>query len=213
MQAKKQVNFFDLMAYFAGYGFNKSHSTAYALIAYHTAYLKANYPIEFMAAVLSFETNNPDKLKFYLHEAHDMGIVIHPPDINGSDELFTPTAEGILFGLKGIKNVGGAALENILEERKKKPFLDVYDFCVRVDLRSVNKRVIESLICAGAFDKMAGYRSQQMSELEQIMGMAHDEKERLKTGQTTLFGGPSSGNKTGRYSFTPQPEWQKSRKA
>ena len=187
---KKASELFDLMAYFAGYGFNKSHSTAYALIAYHTAYLKANYPIEFMAAVLSFETNNPDKLRFYLHEAHDMGITILPPNINQSDEQFTPTQDGILFGLKGIKNVGGAALEAIIEERTDQPFQDLYDFCLRVDLRTVNKRVIESLICAGAFDHFPGYRSQQMSELETIIGQAQEEKERLKTGQTTLFDAP-----------------------
>lgn len=203
---KKAGELFDLMAYFAGYGFNKSHSTAYALIAYHTAYLKANYPCEFMAAVLSFETNNPDKLRFYLHETHDMGLAILPPDINTSDELFTPTPEGVVFGLKGIKNVGGSALENILTEREKKPFLDLYDFCLRVDLRNVNKRVIESLICAGAFDKMPGFRSQQMSELEKIMNLASDEKERAKTGQMGLFGG-GPNKKQEKYVYTPQPEW------
>jgi len=204
---KKAGDLFDLMAYFAGYGFNKSHSTAYALIAYHTAYLKANYPIEFMAAVLSLETSDPEKLRFYLQEVKEMGINILPPDINISHINFTPSEQGILFGLKGIKNVGEAALELIVKEREEKPFKDLYDFCVRIDLRTVNKRIIESLICAGAFDATPGYRSQQMSELEKIMKLAHDEKERAKTGQMGLFGiGPAKKDDAS-YAFTPLGEW------
>jgi len=196
------------MAYFAGYGFNKSHSTAYALIAYQTAYLKANYPCEFMAAVLSFETSNPDKMTAYLQEAHEMGITILPPDINQSDELFTATKDGILFGLRGIKNVGEAAISNIIETRKKKPFTDLYNFCLSVDLRCVNKRVIESLICAGAFDAMPGYRSQKITELEAIIGQATDEKERSKTGQISLFTTLTGTQTTAqKYAFAPLPEW------
>ncbi len=205
---KKAGDLFDLMAYFAGYGFNKSHSTAYALIAYHTAYLKANYPCEFMAAVLSFETSNPDKMTAYLQEAHEMGITILPPDINQSDELFTATKDGILFGLRGIKNVGEAAIANIIETRKKKPFTDLYNFCLSVDLRCVNKRVIESLICAGAFDAMPGYRSQKIVELETIIGQAADEKERSKTGQISLFTALAPAQAAAqKYAFTPLPEW------
>lgn len=206
---KKAGELFDLMAYFAGYGFNKSHSTAYALIAYHTAYLKANYPCEFMAAVLSFETTNPEKMTIHLQEAREMGITILPPNINTSDELFTATPEGILFGLRGIKNIGNAALSNILEERSKKPFMDLYHFCLQVDLRCVNKRTIESLICAGAFDTLPGHRGQKIIELETIIGLALAEKERSKTGQISLFGGLHSGNggQIQKYAFTPLPEW------
>jgi len=205
---KKAGDLFDLMAYFAGYGFNKSHSTAYALIAYHTAYLKANYPCEFMAAVLSFETGNPDKMPLYLQETRDMGIAILPPDINRSHESFTPTKDGIVFGLRGIKNIGDAAISSIIETREKKPFTDLYQFCLSIDLRSVNKRVIESLICAGAFDTTPGNRCQKIHDLEALMGMAADEKERTKTGQMGLFGSLSSQQSTEqRYAFTQLQEW------
>jgi len=205
--AKKSEELFDLMSYFAGYGFNKSHSTAYALIAYHTAYLKANYATEFMAAVLSFETSDPDKLSFYLQEARDMGIKILPPDINTSNAYFTAIKDEIRFGLKGIKNVGSTAIELIVQERDKKPFRDLFDFCKRIDMRTVNKRIIESLVCAGAFDLAPGYRSQKMEELEKIMQLAHDEKEREKTGQMDLFGIKRMNSETRAYTFSPQPEW------
>ena len=185
--AKKASELFDLMAYFAGYGFNKSHSTAYALIAYHTAYLKANYPAEFLAALISFETDNPDKLTFYLQEVSDLGLKTIPPDINQSEIEFSAQKSEILFGLKGIKNVGIAALEKIIAERKEKPFLDMLDFCTRVDLRTVNKRVVESLIAAGAFDKLTGNRAQQTTEIEKIIALAIETKEAAKTGQMGLF--------------------------
>jgi len=205
---KKAGDLFDLMAYFAGYGFNKSHSTAYALIAYHTAYLKANYPCEFMAAVLSFETAHPDKMTAHLQEAREMGLTMLPPNINTSSPTFTATPNGVLFGLSGIKNVGEAALATIIEMRTKKPFSDLYDFCVRVDLRCVNKRVIESLICAGAFDSMPGNRAQKMAELETIIGLATEEKERSKTGQISLFSvAAATAENSTRYAFTPLPDW------
>ncbi|MCK4517622.1 DNA polymerase III subunit alpha, partial [Candidatus Babeliales bacterium] len=184
---QKASELFDLMAYFAGYGFNKSHSTAYAMIAYHTAYLKANYPKEFMAALISFETNDPDKLTFYLQEISAMGLTTIPPDINRSEIEFSAQEDGILFGLKGIKNVGGAALVDVLKERDKKPFIDLFDFCKRIDLRTSNKRVIESLIAAGAFDKLPGNRAQQTNELEKVMDIANREKESIRTGQMQLF--------------------------
>jgi len=204
---KKAGDLFDLMAYFAGYGFNKSHSTAYALIAYHTAYLKANYPCEFMAAVLSFETNNPDKMSAHLQEAREMGLTMLPPDVNVSDAMFTATKEGVRFGLSGIKNVGEAAITNIIETRNKKKFIDLYHFCLSVDLRCVNKRVIESLICAGAFDAMPGNRAQKIVELETIIGLALEEKERSKTGQISLFSAGNQENKNQKYAFTPLAEW------
>jgi DNA polymerase-3 subunit alpha len=185
---KKAAELFDLMAYFAGYGFNKSHSTAYALIAYHTAYLKAHYPNEFMASLISFETSNPDAFQLYLHEIQDMGLEMVPPNINLSDIEFKADKGKVIFGLQGVKNVGGAALVNILEERSKKPFSDLLDFCKRVDLRTANKRVLENLICAGAFDCLPGNRAQKMAELDKIIDIAHTEKERAKTGQMDLFG-------------------------
>lgn len=184
---KKAGELFDLMAYFAGYGFNKSHSTAYALIAYHTAYLKANYPHEFMAALVSFETDNPDQLTYYLQEINDMGIKTTPPNVMQSDIEFTATAEGIVFGLQGIKSIGLIALKSILEERAKKPFTDLLDFCKRVDLRTVNKRTIENLIYAGAMDIFPGNRAQKVAELEKIIDLAHTSKDAAKTGQMGIF--------------------------
>lgn len=204
--AKKAAELFDLMAYFAGYGFNKSHSTAYALIAYQTAYLKANFPIEFMAALVSFETNNPDKLTAYLQEISDMDIHILPPDVNNSNVEFTAHGDKILFGLQGIKNLGMAAIQNIIAKRAKKPFKDLLDFCYRVDLRCVNKRVIENLIGTGAMDNFHGYRSQKTNELEKIISIALKKKEEDITGQISLFKQTQKEEKEG-YTFEPCSEW------
>jgi DNA polymerase-3 subunit alpha len=206
----KARELFDLMAYFAGYGFNKSHSAAYALIAYQTAYLKANYPAEFMACLISLEATNPEKMSFYLQEAKSMGISILSPDINTSQIEFSVVNGAILFGLQGIKNVGLAALENILQERNKKgPFKNLLDFCKRVDLRTVNKRVIENLICAGAFDSLPGNRAQQFEEAQQVMDIAAAYKKDTATGQMGLFGMTNqavSGDEQG-YVFAVRKEW------
>ncbi len=188
---KKAGELFDLMAYFAGYGFNKSHSAAYALIAYQTAYLKAHYPAEFMACLISLESSDAEKMAFYIAEARDMGNTILPPDINQSENMFTAQGAAIRFGLQGIKNVGHAALESIIKERTSKPYKDLYDFCLRVDLRTVNKRVIESLIYAGAYDTMPGNRAQKLAELSTLMDLASEAKEALATGQLGLFGCPT----------------------
>lgn len=187
--AKTAGELFDLMAYFAGYGFNKSHSTAYALIAYQTAFFKANYPAEFMAALTSFETNDPDKLSFYLQEINEMGLDLLPPNINNSEIEFSPPNKNtVLFGLKGIKSAGMIALENIIKERKKKPFIDLLDFCKRIDLRTCNKRVVENLIYAGAMDCFPGNRAQKIKELDKIIDLANTAKEDAKTGQMSMFG-------------------------
>lgn len=188
LDGQKAAEVFELMEYFAGYGFNKSHSAAYALIAYHTAYLKANYPNEFMAALVTFSTDDPDQLTKYLQEIHDMGLTTIAPNINSSDIEFVASPEGILFGLQGIKNVGLTALQNIIAQRKTKPFVDLLDFCKRVDLRVANKRVIESLICAGAMDPLPGNRAQKTAELDKVLDLAHQQKEEEKTGQMGLFG-------------------------
>lgn len=185
---KKAEDLFELMAYFAGYGFNKSHSTAYALIAYHTAYLKAHYPGEFYAALLTFECGNPDQFSLYLQRGKEFGVTVLPPDINKSGIAFTPTPQGVVFGLQGIKNVGEAALHNIIAIRDEKPFVSLLDFCSRVDLRTANKRVIESLITAGAFDGLPGTRAQKMHDLDEILKKAHSIQEAKLTGQMSLFG-------------------------
>jgi DNA polymerase III subunit alpha len=207
---KKAGELFDLMAYFAGYGFNKSHSAAYALIAYQTAYLKANYPAEFMACLISLEADNAEKMTFYLQEAKDMGLTVLPPDINHSAVDFTALKDQLLFGLRGIKNVGLTALENIIQERTKSPFVDLLDFCMRIDLRTANKRVIEHLICAGALDSFPGNRAQKTEELPLIMERALAKKRALLTGQLDLFGSrPESTPQTGveLYHYQPRPEW------
>jgi DNA polymerase III subunit alpha len=155
---KKAAHTFELMEHFAGYGFNKSHSTAYALLAYQTAYLKANYPWQFAAALLTIESANTDKLTLYLGESRDRGIPVLPPDLNESQLAFTVTSEGVRFGLTAIKNVGEGAIESLLAVRAKQPqgrIASLHALCEDLDLRLFNKRVFESLIKAGAFDSLA----------------------------------------------------------
>jgi DNA polymerase-3 subunit alpha len=204
---KKAGELFDLMAYFAGYGFNKSHSAAYALIAYQTAYLKANYLAEFMACLISLEATNADKMSFYLQEAKDMGLGILPPNINQSEIKFSVFNGNILFGLQGIKNVGLASLENIITERSKKPFVDLLDFCKRIDLRTSNKRVIEHLIWAGAFDTLPGNRAQKTEELINIIDQAVAQKKAAQTGQLDMFSRKTDSEKYELHAYQPLPEF------
>ncbi|HOP75007.1 MAG TPA: DNA polymerase III subunit alpha [Bacillota bacterium] len=158
---------FDLMEYFSGYGFNKSHSAAYGLVAYETAYFKANYPQEFMAALLTSVMGNGDKVGLYVEECRRMGLTILHPDINRSYAAFTPEGDHIRFGLMGIKNVGLGAIERIVAEREAQgEFRSLYDFCRRVTHQLVNKRVIESLVYAGAFDFTGMHRKQLLVMLE-----------------------------------------------
>jgi len=211
---KKSAELFDLMAYFAGYGFNKSHSAAYALIAYHTAYLKAHYPAEFMACLISLEATNADNMVFYLQEAKELGLTILPPSINQSEIEFSVTDGKLLFGLQGIKNVGLASLENILSQRLKAPFTDLFDFCKRIDLRTSNKRVIEHLIWAGAFDDLPGSRAQKCNELETIIEQATDHKKAIATGQMGLFSTHSLDQQSSpeSYVFQTVTEWPEKEK-
>jgi len=205
--AKKAAELFDLMAYFAGYGFNKSHSAAYAKIAYQTAYLKATFLPEFMACLISLEVHDPDKMTFYLEEAKDLGIKTLPPTINQSEIEFSVVNGDLLFGLQGIKNVGMAALESILQERAKKPFVDLLDFCTRIDLRTANKRVLENLIYAGACDCFAGNRAQKLAELDAVIERAAAKKREQETGQLGLFVAIAvDQQKPDFYAFTPLPE-------
>jgi len=179
---------FDLMAKFAGYGFNKSHSAAYALIAYQTAYLKAHYPAQFMAALLSCDMNNTDKIVIYINECRDNEIEVLPPDINESEQDFTVVDDRIRFGLAAVKNVGGAALDSIIEERLADgPYKSLEDFCCRVDLRRVNRRVLESLIKAGAFDSLGLKRSQLFAILDQALEQGQAAQRDKLSGQISLF--------------------------
>ena len=179
---------FDLIDYFSGYGFNKSHSTAYALISYRTAYLKANYPVEFMAALLTSERNNTDKVVEYVGECHHMKIKVLPPDINTSFTNFTVTDDGnIRFGLMAIKNVGKAALESIIVVRKVKKFESIFDFCESIDSRVVNKKVIESLIKSGAMDSFGLKRSQMILISDRLLNKTTKKQD---PSQLVLFKNP-----------------------
>jgi len=164
--SKKAENIFGLMEKFGGYGFNKSHSAAYALIAYQTAYLKAHFSIEFMASLLTSEIHSTDGVVKYIAECRSHGITILPPDINESNKEFTVTGSKIRFGLVAVKNAGEAAIESIIEARKEGVFYSLFEFCERIDLKKVNKRVTESLIKCGAFDNTGAYRSQMLASLE-----------------------------------------------
>lgn len=178
---------FDLIAYFAGYGFNKSHSAAYALLAYQTAYLKAHYPVQFLAALLSSVVANTDKVTLYIEECKRLGIEVLPPDVNESQINFTALQGRIRFGLAAVKNVGIGAIESILEAQKKGPFQSLDDFCEKVDLRTVNKRVIESLINGGAFSTLGLKRSQLLAMLDQSMARGQGIQEDHLRGQVSLF--------------------------
>jgi DNA polymerase-3 subunit alpha len=185
---KKIEKIFDLMAQFAGYGFNKSHSAAYALLAYHTAYLKTRYPVEFMAALLTSVTGSTDDVVKYINECREMGIAVEAPDINVSDANFTPHGNAIRFGLAAVKNVGHNAIESIVAGRKELGrYSSIYEFCEKVDLRLLNKRVLESLIKSGAMDGL-GRRAQLMAVLDRAIEGAQKTQRDAESGQHGLFG-------------------------
>jgi DNA polymerase-3 subunit alpha len=186
---KKIEKIFDLMAQFAGYGFNKSHSAAYALLAYHTAYLKTHHPVDFMAALLTSITGDTDSVVKYINECREMGIAVEPPDINVSDANFTPHGQAIRFGLAAVKNVGGNGIESIVAGRKKlgRNFKSFFEFCEEVDLRLLNKRVLESLIKSGAMDGF-GRRAQLMQALDTAIEQAQKAQRDAESGQHGLFG-------------------------
>ncbi|SEJ26624.1 DNA polymerase-3 subunit alpha [Propionispira arboris] len=189
LEEKTANTIFDLLTHFADYGFNKSHSAAYALVAYQTAYLKANYPQEFMAAMLSSVMGANDKIGTYIEQSRHMGIDVLPPDINASKSSFTVDGNAIRFGLAAVKNVGEAALVNLIKVREKDGlFKSLVDFCARVDMRTVNKRVMESLIKCGAFDSMGGKRSQFLAVLDRAVDAAGAKQRDAASGQMGLFG-------------------------
>lgn len=186
---KKATRLFDLMAFFAEYGFNKSHSAAYAHIAYQTAYLKAHYPVEFMAATLSADMDNTDKIVKSINECREMGISILPPDINQSGQEFKVIGNSIRFGLEAVKGVGAAAIESIIEARNEEgPFASLVNFLHMVDSRKVNKKVIESLIKAGAFDSLDTSRAGAMELMEKTL---NGNSRTIALGQQSIFGSAS----------------------
>jgi DNA polymerase III subunit alpha len=191
--AKKAEKIFDLMAEFAGYGFNKSHSCAYALLAYQTAYLKTHYPVEFVAALLTSETGNAEKVVKYINEARGMGITVLPPDVNSSDLDFTPVGEAIRFGLRAIKNVGENTVKGILEARAKLGrFRSIFQFCDHIESRLLNKRVLESLIRSGAMDTLGARRSQIFAVIDHAVERSQRRERELNSGQHGLFGGAAA---------------------
>jgi DNA polymerase-3 subunit alpha len=197
---RKAKKIWDLMEQFAGYGFNKSHSAAYAWLAYQTAYLKANYPAYFMAALLTSERANTDKIVQYLGECREMDIPVLPPDVNQSDMFFTvitshpDSTEGargdsIRFGLAAIKNVGEGAVEAVLAARTEGgPFRSLFDFCERVDMRAVNRRVIESFIKSGSFDSIDPRRAALYAAIDRAMESGQKRQRDREQGQSSLFG-------------------------
>ncbi|RPJ09402.1 MAG: DNA polymerase III subunit alpha [Spirochaetaceae bacterium] len=200
---------FELLVPFAGYGFNKSHAAAYSLLAYQTAFLKANYPAEFMAANLTNEIQDLDKLAEYIRETRDMGIEILPPDINLSEGDFAVTGGKIIYGLIGIKNVGTAAVEEIIRERTKRgPFKALFDFLERVSLKVVNKKTVEALLLAGVLDPFGETRATLFHNLEQIMQIASRRHDQREGGQGLLFEDMASDD-FATLNLTTVPEWPK----
>jgi DNA polymerase-3 subunit alpha len=186
---KKAAKIFDLMEHFAGYGFNRSHSAAYALLAYQTAYLKANYPVYFMAALLTSEKTNTDKVVQYLTACRDMGLDVLPPDINESELDFAVVKDKIRFGLAAVKNVGEAAIESILQARKTVGSIrSLVDLTEEVDSRLVNKRVLESLVKSGSFDSLGVLRSQLAAVIDRALEAGQQVQRERESGQGSLLG-------------------------
>ncbi|HLJ45350.1 MAG TPA: DNA polymerase III subunit alpha [Bryobacteraceae bacterium] len=212
-QQKKIEKIFDLMEQFAGYGFNKSHSAAYAYLAYVTAYLKAHYPVEFMSALLTSETGSPAKVVKYINECREMGIEVLPPDVNSSDRFFTPGGErAIRFGLSAVRNLGDSAAESIMKARQEGPFTSFYDFCERVDLSAVNRRILESMIKAGAMDSLGGNRAQMFAVIDGAMENGQRAWRDRESGQTGLFGGFIEEQGPVEHPLPKLPDWTSQQK-
>src|SRR5690606_12878337 len=197
---KDAVYVFELVDKFAGYGFNKSHAAAYALVSYHTAYLKANYREEFLAASMTLDMGNTDKLSVFAAEARRSGIALKPPCVNASAVDFLPEparrggeAGAIRYSLAALKNIGSGAVESIVSLRQKDgPFKDLSDFASRLDTKALNKRALETLAAAGAFDALGADRALVHGNVDQIMALAHRIASDAASGISDLFGGGSS---------------------
>ena len=201
---KKAEKLYELIQKFAGYGFNKSHAAAYAVVCYHTGYLKAHYPTEFMAALMTTDMGNQDKIVGYFTECRDLGIKVLGPDINESGKNFTVIDRAIRFGMAAIKNVGEGAVESVLAIRAESgPFKSFFDFCRRVDLHKVNKRMLEGLIKTGAFDSTAAKRAQLMAVMDQAVEDGAAAQRERDLGQTSIFGDEHSGPDTSATLATP----------
>jgi DNA polymerase III subunit alpha len=199
---------FDLMAHFAGYGFNKSHSAGYAILAYQTAWLKAHYPAQFMAAALTSEMDNTDRIVILIEECRNMNIQVLPPDVNRSFAEFTVEEGNVRFGMGGVKNVGRNAIEAIVQARKAAgPFTSIFDFCSRVDLKSLNKRVIESLVMAGSMDSLWQNRGQLFVAINDAVEYAQARQREQELGQFSLFGEGAPESSASTPSLPPVADW------
>jgi DNA polymerase III subunit alpha len=201
----KATQLFDLMEKFAGYGFNKSHAAAYALLAYQTAYMKAHHRSAFLAANLSAVMDDTDKVRQFYEDAIANGLTILPPDINSSEHRFVPVdAKHIRYGLGGVRGTGEAAIHAIVEARREAPFTDLFDFCRRVDKRMVNRRVVEALVRAGAFDRVDARRSRLLASVGRALEAA--EQAERSAAQTSLFG-EAEAPRGGAHAYVDTPEW------
>jgi len=210
--AKEANDLFDLIDFFSGYGFNKSHSAAYALVSYQTAYLKANYPVEFMCALLTCERDNTEKVVEYVKECEQMGLSVQPPSVNESFEEFSVVDAGHMrFGLLAVKNVGQTAIESIVASRKSKGMYEsIFDLCERVDLRLVNRKVLESLIKCGALDCFGNRRSQLISVCDQALNTGGSKQKERAAGQMSFFDmGEDTGFSGNRQPLPDIPEWSR----
>jgi DNA polymerase-3 subunit alpha len=206
--AKKAERIFDLMEKFAGYGFPKAHSAAYAYLAFVTAYLKTHYPLEFMSALLTSESGNTAKVVKYINECREMSIPVLAPDVNSSEFTFTPAPDGIRFGLGGIKNVGANAVESIMAARNEGGlFTSLYDFCERVDLSAVNRRMIESFIKAGALDSLGGARAQLFAVIDGAMEIGTRAWKDRASGQSGLFADLAAHEPAASHPLPAVPDW------
>jgi DNA polymerase-3 subunit alpha len=213
VEAETAAHIFDLMEKFAGYGFNKSHSAAYALVSYQTLWLKAHHPAAFMAAVLSADMDNTDKVVPLIEECRAMRLQVEPPRANHSAFRFTVADERtVVYGLGAIKGVGESAIEGIVEAREKGgPFADLFDLCRRIDLKRVNRRVLESLIKAGALDELGVNRASLMTQLPIALRLAEQHHTSRAAGQTDLFGaGPAEAATLPDLGILPEPcaDWE-----
>jgi DNA polymerase-3 subunit alpha len=205
---------FDMIEKFASYGFNKSHSVAYSILAYQTAYLKAHYPAEYMAAAISAEIGDTAYVVQLIDDCRKMNLQVLPPDVNESDVQFVVTPRGVRFGLSAIKNVGVSAVENIIKTRTEEGrFEHFFDFCKRVDLRLVNKKTLEGLIQAGAFDSLHGNRAQLFESVEKATQFGQNVKSHSQRGQSSLFEGGQSTSSIATYPvLTARGEWNETDK-
>ena len=209
---KKANEIFDLLEKFAGYGFNKSHAAAYAVVAYQTAYLKAHYPVEFLAANMTNDMADTAKLGILTDEAKVLGVEVLPPDVNESDVFFAPARDGtvIRFGMAAIKGVGSVAVEDIINARSKEdPFTDLFNLCDRCDTRTVNRKVLEALIKSGACDELEGSRAGQFSVIDKALAKASSQAKDRASGQTSLFGAFEESSNSMRDVVPDLSEWDR----